>query len=108
MRHSTGRAITGGWNLRTTGYIAANYAFVAQPTVIRVTARGVKASNGWPRMTVRVGSTVIGRVSVSSNTWRNYSFRLTPSAGTQQVRISFDNDVGARSLIVDKVVISCQ
>jgi hypothetical protein len=62
-------------------------------------------------MVVSVGGVTIGQTNVTSTSWTAYKFTFTASAGSQQVRVAFDNDLYAngedRNLLVDKGVISC-
>jgi endoglucanase len=111
MAHSTGQPVTDGWNITSFGYVAADHDFSGQPTTIRITARGTFAGGAWPRMTLSVGGTPVGTAAVSSSAWSTYAFRVTPSAGTKQIRVSFDNDYYQegedRNLLVDALVVSC-
>jgi len=112
MFHSTGGATAGGWNIYTNGYIATPHTFATSGMVtLTVTAAGTVAAGVWPHMVVSVGGVVIGSIYVTSSTWALYTFTFSVTAGTKEVRISFDNDYcckrGDRNLLVDKVVVGC-
>jgi endoglucanase len=111
MTHSTGGAAPGGWNVWSNGYIAANNTFVAGPTTITVHAMGSVGAGVWPHMVVSVGGTDIGSASVQSGSWLPYPFTFTATAGTQEVRVTFDNDYASttedRNLYVADVAVSC-
>jgi hypothetical protein len=95
----------------TDGYIHTNHVFVAGPTSIRVTARGEPAGGTWPHMVVSVNGTAIGDRDVNTPNWVVYTFPFTATAGTQEIRVIYDNDgtVGTqdRNLRVDKVDVLC-
>ena len=111
MFHSTGGSTTGGWNIWSNGYISTNHTFAAGATTLTVTAQGTIAAGVWPHMIVRVGGTQIGEATVNSTSWTTYPFTFTATAGTQEIRVEFDNDLNQggedRNLLVDKVVASC-
>lgn len=112
MTRSTGGATTGGWNLWSNGSVSTAHPFVAAPVRVVVTARGTPAGGVWPRMTVQVGGSVVGSATVSTSSWLEYGFDLTPPAGTAELRVGFDNDavIGTedRNLLLDKVVVRCR
>jgi hypothetical protein len=65
-------------------------------------------------MVVSVGDVAVGSANVTAtSTWATYAFTFTATAGSQELRVTFDNDyydatTGAdRNLLVDKVSISC-
>jgi beta-glucosidase len=117
MSNNTGGSTTGGWNIWSNGSIWTNHVFAAGPTTLTVTAQGTIAAGVWPHMVVRVGSvngtggTVIGDVMVASSSWTQYPFFFTASGGTQEISVSFDNDLNQppedRNLLVDKVDVVC-
>jgi poly(3-hydroxybutyrate) depolymerase len=110
--HSTGGSTPGGWNLWSNGYLFTNHDFAAGSTSIVVTARGTSLGGVWPRMSVSVGGTSIGTVTVPSSTLAPYRFTFNASAGTREIRVSFDNDdrnaTEDRNLLVDRFVVSCE
>lgn len=114
MYHSTGNAWwQGGWNIYSNGYISTNHNFAARPALLTVRALG-QAANGLPHMTVSVGGVLAaptGGVSVTAGSFNDYQFTFSPAGGSQEVRITFDNDYngpeGDRNLIVDQIAISC-
>lgn len=111
MFHSTGGAITGGWNVWTNGYVSTNHDFTATQTRVEVTAKGQFAGGAWPHMVVRVGGVPIGDVYVTSSSWQTYSFDFPGTLGNKEVRVTFDNDYYAygqdRNLLLDAVSVSC-
>lgn len=120
MVHSTGGLVTtvpGGafesaWNIWTNGNISTTHTFQAKPTRISVNARGEEAYGVWPHMVVSVNGSPIGNVTVDTEWYSEYTFDFLPSAGPQQIRVSFDNDAYAppdndRNLVVDKVTVGC-
>lgn len=106
---TTGAAMTGGWNLYSNGSVSFRHAFLPGSDQITVVAKA-QLANGAPQMRVSVGNTVLGTVTVSSTTWKNYAFNYTETgAGTRLVKIEFLNDYYAgaaldRNLHLDKVV----
>ncbi len=112
MAHSTGGTTSGGWNLWTNGDVSAKSTFVAGPTHITVSAKGEAALNVWPHMVVSVDGAQIGQATVSSSSWATYSFAYAATAGSHDLKVSFDNDYYAwagqdRNLLVDKVTVTC-
>ena len=111
MTHSNGGAASGGWNLWTNGSVSTKSTFVAGPTHITVSAAGQVAANVWPHMVVTVDGAQIGQATVSSSGWTTYSYPYAATAGTHDIKVSFDNDYAAngqdRNLLVDKVSVSC-
>jgi len=111
MTHSTGEAVDMGWNIYTAGNISGSHGFKGGPTTITVTAKGAVAGGEWPHMKVHVGGNVAGEVDVNTDAWAQYPFKLTPSAGTADIKIEFTNDGaddsgGDRNLYVDKIAVS--
>ena len=111
MKHSTGEAVDMGWNIYTAGDISGSHDFKGGPTTITVTAKGAVAGGQWPHVKVHVGGNVVGEVDVNTDAWAPYPFKLTPSAGTADIKIEFTNDGaddsgGDRHLYVDKVAVS--
>jgi beta-glucosidase len=112
MFHSTGGAITGGWNIWSNGYISTNHAFTnGTPPDNRITVRaqGQFGVGAWPHMVVSIAGVAIGNVTVGTATWQDYSFNFTPRSATQELRVEFDNDAvngsDDRNLLVDRVVV---
>jgi endoglucanase len=112
MSKTTGGATSGGWNLWSNGSISTMASLSAAPTTITVTAAGTYAGGAWPHFVVSVGGTPIGSGNASSTTYRDYAFTYDGSAGSKEVRVTFDNDYVAygsdRNLLVDKVSLRCQ
>lgn len=107
-----GQAFQSAWNIWSNGSIWTTHTFEAKPTRISVNARGEEAYGGWPHMIVSVNGSPIGDVTVDSEWYAEYTFDFLPSAGPQQISVSFDNDVYAppdvdRNLVVDKVTVGC-
>lgn len=106
---TTGGRVTNGWNLWSNGSLSTQHAFTGGDGVVRVNALGQPAVNVYPHMIVRVGSTVIGNVTVNSSSYAPYEFFYSASAGSQEVRVTFDNDYYAngqdRNLLLDSIVI---
>lgn len=111
MTHSSGGTTASGWNLSTNGYVSTKSTFVAGPTHITVSAMGQVAVNVAPHMIVSVDGTQIGQATVAAGNWASYSFAYAATAGTHDIKVSFDNDYYAngqdRNLLVDKVTVSC-
>src|SRR5262249_47568778 len=112
MVHSTGSAITGGWNLWSNGYVSTMHTIAAAgQTTITVTASGSSAAGVWPHMVVSVDGAPIGSASVSSSSWSDYTFPLTATAGAHEIRVTFDNDYCSttedRNLYVAKLTVGC-
>lgn len=111
MTHSTGGAITGGWNLWSNGYLTTSASFTAGQITITVIAKGDVAAGVWPHMRVSVGGTEIGNTYVTSSAWASYAFTATVAAGAQELRITYDNDYLSstedRNLMVDKATVGC-
>lgn len=110
MQASTGEAIEGGWNIYSQGTLGSSHAFKGGLTKLTVHARGTAAGGTWPHMVVRVGSSEVGAVDVSSEVWSPYEFSTTLLAGSQPIQIEFTNDgvdgAADRNLYVDKLEIS--
>lgn len=111
MTHSVGGATTGGWNLWSDGYASTNNTFVAGQTTITVNAKGSIGAGVWPHMVVSVGGQTIGGASVSGANWTAYPFTFNAVAGTQEIKVTFDNDYASptedRNLFLESVVVSC-
>ena len=111
ITHSIGSATLGGWNLWSNGYVATTATLVAGPTTIVVWASGTIGGGAWPHMIVSVGGVVIGDTVVNTTAFAAYSFPFTAVAGSQSIRVSFDNDYcctgGDRNLLIDKVQVVC-
>lgn len=108
---STGGKTTGGWNLWSNGYLETTSAtFPSTTSTLVVTARGSLAGGVGPRMTVSVGATTLGVVSVTSLAWAPYAFPV-PGGLAGPIRVTFDNDavIGNedRNLYVDKLALAC-
>jgi endoglucanase len=111
MKHSTGEAVDMGWNIYTAGDISGPHDFKGGPTTITVTAKGSVARGEWPHMKVYVAGSIAGEIDVNTDAWAPYPFKVTPSAGTADIKIEFTNDGtddsgGDRNLYIDKVAIS--
>lgn len=65
----------------------------------------------WPRLRLSIGSTLVGTLTVDSSTWKPYALSLVAPAGTQEIRVAFDNDavLGTedRNLYLDQLVVGC-
>jgi hypothetical protein len=110
--HSTGSAVTGGWNLSGNGYLEIGGTVTTPSTTatLVVTARGTVVANVWPRMTVSLGSITLGTIFVNSTVWTPYRFSV-PASASGLLRVSFDNDERRgnkdRDLFVDKLALEC-
>jgi hypothetical protein len=111
MFHSTGGSTPGGWNIWSNGFISTSHDFSAAPTRLRVMARGEPAFGVWPHMVVSVNGSPVGDVSVQSGDWASYAFELDAAAGSQEIRVAFDNDAFFppvdRNLLVDNLRVDC-
>jgi len=112
MFHSVGGAAPpDGWNLWSNGYISTNHNFTAGANTVTVRALGQLANGVGPHMVVSVGSTVIGDVFVTQTSYTAFTFNYTAPGGTQEIRITYDNDFYQapldRNLLLDKVTVDC-
>jgi hypothetical protein len=98
------------------GYVFQNHAFAAGTTRIRVRAAGDLIGGVGPRITVTVGGVQIGSPAmVNTTSYQDFTFTFTATAGTQEIRVTYDNDQwvspgGAgndRNLLLDKVDVVC-
>jgi hypothetical protein len=109
MTATTGGAAPGGWNLWSNGSLSTTHPFAGGDSVVRVSAYGQSAVGVWPHMIVKVGNQTIGSTTVNATTYTPYEFSFDPSAGSQTVSVSFDNDYYQngqdRNLYVDSVAI---
>jgi len=95
------------------GYIYQNHDFGGGVVTITMRARGVLAAGVGPHVVVSVGGVVIGDTYVNETTWTNKTFTASVAAGTNELRITYDNDLYAppqdRGLLVDWVSVDgCQ
>ncbi|MEA2748993.1 MAG: Ca-dependent carbohydrate-binding module xylan-binding, partial [Myxococcales bacterium] len=96
-------------------YASQSHAFTAQPMRIRVRAAGDLVDGVGPHVVVSVGGVDIGSAFENDASDVDKVFEFTPSAGTQQIRVTYDNDLwrspgGAgndRNLLLDKVDVLC-
>ncbi len=111
MYHSTGGAVSGGWNIWTNGYISTNHTFQGGTTTVSVVVRGQSAGGASPNMVIRVGGQQVYTTGVGSTNWTQYNFTFEAKSGTQEVTIHFTNDYYVngqdRNLYVDKLIIGC-
>lgn len=111
MYHSTGGAMTDGWNIWSNGYISTDYNFGAGPQTITVRAQSTPAAGQWARMRVSIAGNEVFNTFVTSSSWTDYTFTYQAPSGTQEVRIAFDNDYYQngedRNLHVDKLTVAC-
>jgi hypothetical protein len=111
MFHSTGAAVTGGWNIWNNGYISTNHTFPGGATSLTVRARGQSANGVAAHMVVSVGGVTVGNISVPATTFTDYTFNFTTTAGSKEIRVTFDNDFYQppqdRNLYVDLVSVGC-
>ncbi|MBN1609788.1 MAG: S8 family serine peptidase [Polyangiaceae bacterium] len=111
MTHSTGGAITDGWNIWSNGYAAFNHTFEGGTTQLRVRAAGQYAGGAWPNMRVTVAGAQVFQTAVQSSSWTDYTFSFQAPVGQAQVRVNFTNDYYSppedRNLLLDKVTVVC-
>jgi subtilisin family serine protease len=111
MFHSTGGPVPGGWNIWSNGYVSTTHSFTAGPATLTVRARGQSANGVAPHMLVSVGGVTVGNVSVPQTTFTPFTFNFTATGGSQEIRVSFDNDFYQppvdRNLYVDNVAVEC-
>jgi RHS repeat-associated protein len=96
-------------------YVSQSHPFLAQPMRIRVHAAGDLVDGVGPHVVVSVGGVDIGSAFVNDASYVDKVFEFTPSAGSQQIRVTYDNDLwrspgGAgndRNLLLDKVDVLC-
>lgn len=89
---STGAASGDGWNLWSNGTLSRENDFSAGAGVLSVAARGQQAAGQWPHMSVLIGERLIGEATVDTTDYASYEFPFTANAGTQLLRVRFDND----------------
>jgi hypothetical protein len=100
------------WN---NGYIFQNHSFIPGPTRIRVRAKGELVGGVGPHLKLSVGGVEIGSADVNETGYVDKLFVFTATAGTQQLRVTYDNDTwiapggpgNDRNLLVDKVEVLC-
>jgi subtilisin family serine protease len=111
MFHSTGGAVPGGWNIWTNGYISTNHVFTAGPSSLTVRARGQSAAGVAAHMVVSVNGVSIANTFVANTAFADFTFNFVATAGTQEIRVAFDNDLLSppqdRNLYVDSVRVNC-
>jgi len=111
MYHSTGGSVSDGWNIWSNGYAAIDHNFEGGDTEMTVVARGEIGGGAWPHMIVSVGGATVLDMFVESASYIDIPVSFTAAAGTQEIRVSFDNDFYEppedRNLILDKVIVLC-
>jgi hypothetical protein len=111
MNHQAGGSHPGGWNLHSNGYISTNHNFSAGLNRVTVVAFGSMVNGVGPHMLVRVGGVIVGNVTLSNTSYQAFNFNFTTTAGTKEIRITFDNDLYQapqdRNLFLDYVSVSC-
>jgi hypothetical protein len=112
ITHSTGSAISGGWNLHSNGYVATMHDFTPGAATLWITAKGEQGGGVWPRMRVRVGGVQVYERFVNTTAWTTYQVPITAAGGPTEVRIVFDNDFNGgagndRNLHLDKIFVDC-
>ena len=109
MYHSTGDAISGGWNIYDNGYISFDHNFNSGAIDIVVRAKA-DYGNGWPNMRVTVNGMEIYNDLVQTRVWADYIASFWAPIGTAEVRIYFTNDFYEppvdRNLHIDKATIT--
>jgi len=89
--------------------------FEGGPTTVTVRALGESAAGVSPHMVVRVDGNVIGSRFITSNQYDEFSYTFLAAAGTQEIRVEFDNDYyndsttppEDRNLWLDKIIVDC-
>jgi hypothetical protein len=111
MNHQAGGSHPGGWNLHSNGYISTNHNFSAGLNRVTVVAFGSMVNGVGPHMVVRVGGVIVGNITLSNTSYQAFNFNFTATAGTKELRITFDNDLYQapqdRNLFLDYVAVSC-
>lgn len=111
MRASTGGPTPGGWNIWSNGDISQSVSVPGGAAMVTVVARGASAGGVWPRMSVSLGGSVVGQLTVAAASWTRFRVPFTGHGGTAELRVAFTNDaiLGGedRNLYVDKVTIDC-
>jgi hypothetical protein len=69
-------------------YVSQSHPFIAQPMRIRVHAAGDLVDGVGPHVVVSVGGADIGTAFVNDATYVDKVFEFTPSAGTQEIRVT--------------------
>ena len=96
-------------------YVSQSHTFLAQPMRIRLHAMGDIVDGVGPHVVVSVGGVDIGSAYINETSYVDKDFEFTAAAGTQQIRVTYDNDLwrspgGAgndRNLLLDKVQVLC-
>ncbi len=108
---TVGAATGDGWNLYSDGELGADLTFSRSGRVeIVVRAYGAPAVDIWPIMEVRIDGVVIGRGTVSTPSYQDYSFDADVTAGVRRVTVAFTNDyydppTQDRNLFVDRFTV---
>jgi endoglucanase len=89
------------------GYVSQSRAFSGGATTITVRAQGVLANGVGPHIAVSVGGVTVGDAFVHETTWASKTFTFDAAPGTQELRVTYDNDLHAppadRGLLIDWV-----
>ena len=106
---TSGRPVSGGWNLWSDGYIADNVDFSTRGIyTFEVRASGSYDKGAWPIMKVCIDQTTVGTVKVDDSSWAIYTIEADVASGMHEVAIGFANDYKPpkeKNLYVDKVSI---
>ena len=112
MAHSTGGAVSEGWNIWSNGYAAFEHTFAGGAAELIVSASGTYAGGEWPNMTVTINGAQVYQTTVESDSWTDYTVAFDAPAGTAEVRVNFTNDYynppEDRNLLLDKVTVVCE
>lgn len=81
-----------GWTLSQTGRSWKNVTLPEGNYLLRIRAKGMKAADEWPYMTVWMDDEMIGETWVSSQNMRPYTFRKHLEAGRHRISVAFMND----------------
>lgn len=103
---STGSSHDNGWALWSAGYVAHPVDFSRTDRyAITVRARGTYAGGGWPELSVRVDGVELAKVSVTSESWREYQVEVPVTSGRHRLGLFYGNDYvdaqGDRNLFLD-------
>ncbi|MBW2054581.1 MAG: PKD domain-containing protein [Deltaproteobacteria bacterium] len=104
---TSGRPISGGWNLWSDGYIADTVDFPTRGIyTFEVRASGSYDKGAWPIMEVCIDQTGVGTVKVDDSIYAIYTIEADVASGMHEVAIGFANDYKPpkeKNLYVDKI-----
>ena len=118
VNHQSGSSYWGffpriAWGLwDNNAYLYKNHNFSPGPTKITVVAGGPTSQGVYPHMVVSVGGVTVLSTYTTSVGLSSYPVIFTATGGSQEIRITFDNDLNVggedRNLVVDYFKVECE